>query len=80
MSTDFLVMDIEEDPHIPILLGRPFLVTIGAIIDVKKGNLTFKVGDEKIEFILSKFMKTQCIGDLCYQVNIIYKYVKEYAL
>ncbi|PNX64229.1 hypothetical protein L195_g062013, partial [Trifolium pratense] len=51
-------MDITEDACIPILLGRPFLATAGAIIDVKRGKLTLEVGEEKIEFILSKFMKT----------------------
>ncbi|XP_050877115.1 uncharacterized protein LOC127080869 [Lathyrus oleraceus] len=51
IPTDFVIMDIKEDSHIPIILGRPFLATVGAIIDVKKGNLTFEVGEEKVEFI-----------------------------
>lgn len=50
---DFIIMDIKEDSNIPIILGRPFLATAGAIIDVKKGKLTFEVGEEKVEFILS---------------------------
>ncbi|MCI52122.1 zinc knuckle family protein, partial [Trifolium medium] len=58
IPTDFVIMDIREDFDIPILLGRPFLATAGAIIDVKRGNLTFEVGDEKIEFMLSQFMKS----------------------
>src|SRR4051812_25798928 len=37
LTVDFLVMDIECDPSCPIILGRPFLRTIGAIIDMKKG-------------------------------------------
>ncbi|XP_050916592.1 uncharacterized protein LOC127131717 [Lathyrus oleraceus] len=41
IPTDFMIMDIKEDSHIPIILGRPFLATVGAIIDVKKGRLTF---------------------------------------
>ena len=41
IPTDFVVMDIKEDEEIPILLGRPFLSTAGAIINVKKGKLTF---------------------------------------
>ncbi|XP_058766602.1 uncharacterized protein LOC131640206 [Vicia villosa] len=53
IPTDFIIMDIQEDFNIPIILGRPFLATAGAIIDVKRGKLTFKVGEEKIEFILS---------------------------
>ncbi|XP_050893878.1 uncharacterized protein LOC127100667 [Lathyrus oleraceus] len=48
IPTDFVVMDIKKDDEIPILLGRPFLSTAGAIIDVKRGKLTFEVGDEKI--------------------------------
>ena len=32
---DFIILEIEEDRHIPIILGCPFLATVGAIIDVK---------------------------------------------
>ncbi|XP_058768318.1 uncharacterized protein LOC131642042 [Vicia villosa] len=75
--TDFVVMDIKEDDDIPILLGRPFLLTAGAIIDVKKGKLTFEVGDEKIEFILSKFLMAPVIGDACYAIDVIDECVNE---
>ena len=44
VPTDFVVMEIEEDNQVPILLGRPFLATAGAIIDVKHGKLEFNVG------------------------------------
>ncbi|KAI4299930.1 hypothetical protein L6164_033350 [Bauhinia variegata] len=40
---DFIVLDMEEDQEIPIILGRPFLATERALIDVQKGNLTFRV-------------------------------------
>ncbi|XP_050890728.1 uncharacterized protein LOC127096159 [Lathyrus oleraceus] len=53
IPTDFIIMDINEDSNIPIIFGRPFLATAGAIIDVNKGKLTFEVGEEKVEFILS---------------------------
>ena len=33
---DFVVIDIEEDKQVPLLLGRPFLATGVALIDVKK--------------------------------------------
>ena len=56
--TDFIIMDIKEDSNIPIILGRPFLATAGAIIDVKKGKLTFEVGEEKVEFILPNSSKS----------------------
>ena len=47
---DFIVLDMEEDKDIPIILGRPFLATGGAIIDVKHGKLTLQVDDEKVTF------------------------------
>ncbi|XP_058788304.1 uncharacterized protein LOC131662512 [Vicia villosa] len=42
IPTDFIIMDIQEDSSIAIILGRPFLETAGAIIDVKHGKLTFE--------------------------------------
>jgi hypothetical protein len=41
IPTDFIVIDIREDSKTPIILGRPSLATVGALIDVKKGKLTF---------------------------------------
>ena len=47
-------MKIEEDNQVPLLLGRPFLVTGAALIDVKKGKLTLRVGNEALQFNLDK--------------------------
>ncbi|XP_074314362.1 uncharacterized protein LOC141649575 [Silene latifolia] len=44
IPVDFIVLDIPEDTHTPIILGRPFLHTVGAIIDVGARTLTFMVG------------------------------------
>ena len=35
-------MDIECEPSCPIILGLPFLCTIGAVIDIKEGNIKFQ--------------------------------------
>ena len=37
-----LIMDIECEPSCPIILGRPFLRTVGAIIDTKEGTIKFQ--------------------------------------
>jgi hypothetical protein len=47
---DFLVMDVECNALCPIILGRPFLRTIGAIIDMKEGTI-------KYQFALNKGME-----------------------
>ena len=36
---DIVILEMEEDSQIPIILGRPFLATAGAIIDVKRGKI-----------------------------------------
>ena len=54
---DFMVIDIEEDKQVPLLLGKPFLATIAALIEVKKGELTLRVGDEVVHFNLNQFLK-----------------------
>ena len=51
---DFVVIKMEEDTQVPLLLGRPFLATGAALIDVQKGELTLRVGDEAIQFNLHK--------------------------
>ncbi|XP_021849286.2 uncharacterized protein [Spinacia oleracea] len=50
IPVDFVVLDIDEDVHVPIILGRPFLATMGAIIDVKQGKITLKVGENSLVF------------------------------
>ena len=54
---DFVVIDIEEDKKIPLLLGRPFLATGAALIDIKKGELTLRVGTEEEHFNLNQSSK-----------------------
>ena len=55
---DFVIFEMEEVLEIPILFRRPFLVTAGAIIDMKKGKITLEVNNECIEFDVFKMMKT----------------------
>ena len=51
---DFVVMKMEEDNQVPLLLGRPFLAIGAALIDVLKGELTLRVGNEAVHFNLDK--------------------------
>ena len=53
----FVVLDMEEDREAPIILGRPFLATGQALIDVKSGELTLIVGEDQVKFNLYKSME-----------------------
>ena len=43
---DFFILDIDKDIEIPLIIGRPFLTIIRAIIDVNDGRLVLKAKDE----------------------------------
>ncbi|GJT71272.1 reverse transcriptase domain-containing protein [Tanacetum coccineum] len=47
---DFVVVDYVVDPRVPLILGRPFLRTARALIDVYYEQLTLRVDDEAITF------------------------------
>nr|GEU88402.1 reverse transcriptase domain-containing protein [Tanacetum cinerariifolium] len=49
---NFVVVDFDADPRVPLILGRTFLKTEKALIDVFEGELTLCVGKEAITFNL----------------------------
>ncbi|GJW69220.1 reverse transcriptase domain-containing protein [Tanacetum coccineum] len=51
---DFVVVDYVVDPRVPLILGRPFLRTARALIDVYGEELTLRVSDEAITFKVGK--------------------------
>ncbi|GJW53710.1 reverse transcriptase domain-containing protein [Tanacetum coccineum] len=51
---DFVVVDFEPDPRVPLILGRCFLKTGRALIDVHKGELTLRIGSEAITYNLDQ--------------------------
>jgi len=80
IPADFVVVDIKEDPEIPILVGRSFLAIVGAVINVKYGKIVFHVGDEKVEFEIANLMKGPSIFDSCCMIDVIDHHVKECSL
>ena len=44
----FIVIDIDCSLSCPIILGRPFLRTIGVVIDMKEGNIRFHFSLRKV--------------------------------
>nr|GEW02733.1 reverse transcriptase domain-containing protein [Tanacetum cinerariifolium] len=51
---DFVVVDFDADPRVPLILRRSFLKTGRALIDVFEGELTLRVGKEAINFNLDQ--------------------------
>ncbi|XP_044470577.1 uncharacterized protein LOC123199614 [Mangifera indica] len=77
IPVDFVFLEMKEDIQVPLILGRPFLATTRAIIDIKNGKLTFEIGDEKVEFNVFRMSKQPNIVNSCCRVDIIDDCVKE---
>nr|GEW16444.1 reverse transcriptase domain-containing protein [Tanacetum cinerariifolium] len=51
---DFVVVDFEPDPRVPLILERCFLKTGRALIDVHKGELTLRIRNKAITYNLDQ--------------------------
>ncbi|GJS36421.1 reverse transcriptase domain-containing protein [Tanacetum coccineum] len=45
---DFVIVDYESDPRVPLILGRPFLRTARALIDVHEEEMILHDGNERL--------------------------------
>nr|GEW27162.1 reverse transcriptase domain-containing protein [Tanacetum cinerariifolium] len=45
---DFVIVDYESDPRVPLILGRPFLQTARALIDVHREEMILCDGHERL--------------------------------
>ncbi|XP_010497146.1 PREDICTED: uncharacterized protein LOC104774183, partial [Camelina sativa] len=63
IPTDFIVLKLDEESQEPILLGRPFLATAGAMINVKEGKIDLHMDDLILRFNLEKAAKKPTIDD-----------------
>ncbi|XP_022843229.1 uncharacterized protein LOC111366765 [Olea europaea var. sylvestris] len=68
---NFVVLDMEEDQEISLILGRPFLITGRALIDVQGGHLTLRVNQEEARFNIYQEMKYSNDTDTCHRIDFI---------
>ena len=65
---DFVVMNISKDTNIPVILGRPFMLTASCIVDMGKRKLELGFEDQKIDFDLFVENKPAPEHNVCLQV------------
>ena len=54
---DFVILDCEVDFEVPIILGRPFLATGRALVDMEKGQMKFWLNNEEVTFNICRSMR-----------------------
>nr|GEW34655.1 reverse transcriptase domain-containing protein [Tanacetum cinerariifolium] len=78
---DFIVVDFDTDPRVPLILRRSFLKTVRALIDVYGGELTLRVNDEAVTFNLDQTSRYSCKYDdiSVNRIDVIDVACEEYA-
>ncbi|GJW83585.1 reverse transcriptase domain-containing protein [Tanacetum coccineum] len=79
--TDFVVVDFEADPRVPLILGRSFLRTSHALIDVYGEEITLRVDNEAITFNLNQTTRYSSSYDdvSINRIDVIDEVCEEYA-
>ncbi|GKE54746.1 hypothetical protein Tco_1489902 [Tanacetum coccineum] len=69
---------MEEDSKVPLILGRPFLHTVDAVIRVKQKQLNLGVGTERIIFNIDSAMKhSYSNDDTSFSIDVIDEILEE---
>ncbi|GKF63492.1 reverse transcriptase domain-containing protein [Tanacetum coccineum] len=78
---DFVVVDFDADPRVPLILGRSFLKTGRALIDVYEGELTLRVRKEAVTFNLDQTSRYSSNYDdnLVNRIDVIEMACEEYS-
>ncbi|XP_050219718.1 uncharacterized protein LOC126670101 [Mercurialis annua] len=67
---DFVVLDSAVDKDCPMILGRPFLNTGRALVDVNARKITLRMNDESMVFDI-KHGKSKCEEEKCMKIDTI---------
>nr|GEW02157.1 reverse transcriptase domain-containing protein [Tanacetum cinerariifolium] len=78
---DFVVVDFEPDPRVPLILGRCFVKTDRALIDVHKGELTLRIRNEAITYNLDQTVRYSANYNqiTANKINVIKMACEEYS-
>nr|GFA85243.1 reverse transcriptase domain-containing protein [Tanacetum cinerariifolium] len=78
---DFVFVDFEPDPRVPLILGRCFLKTSRALIDVHKGELTLRIRNEAITYNLDQTFRYSANYDqmTANKINVTDEACEEYS-
>ncbi|GJT25533.1 DNA-directed DNA polymerase [Tanacetum coccineum] len=78
LPIDCVILDMPEDSRVPIILGRPFLATARAMIDVFNKKITLRVGDDEVIFDIDQSIKRPTTKDNeCYRIDDLDEMINE---
>ena len=77
-KTDLFMLDCEVSFEVPIILGKPFLASGKALVDMENGQMKFRLNNEEVNFNICRSMrqngKLQSVSAISYK-EIMKKYL-----
>ncbi|CAM8889794.1 unnamed protein product [Rhodiola kirilowii] len=70
IPVDFYVLEMDDEQEMPIILGRPFLNTVEAVIRCGEGSIELKIGNEKLKNFLKNAMRAPTSSFECNLLDI----------
>ncbi|XP_055961800.1 uncharacterized protein LOC126681357 [Mercurialis annua] len=74
---DFVILDYAVDKECPMILGRPFMNTGRALIDVHAGKLTLRIDEESVEFDMKRVMRNAIEEEDCMRIDLVDELVRD---
>ncbi|KAG7557017.1 Ribonuclease H domain [Arabidopsis suecica] len=70
VPNDFVVLEMDEEPKDLLILGRPFLASVGAVIDVKGGKINLNLGRHfKLQFDINNTLRRSTIEGKTFDIR-----------
>ncbi|KAG7552313.1 hypothetical protein ISN45_Aa06g029150 [Arabidopsis thaliana x Arabidopsis arenosa] len=70
LPTDFVVLEMDEESKDPLILGRPFLASVGAMIDVRNGKIDLNLGRHiKLQFDINNTPRRSAIEGKTFEIR-----------
>ena len=69
VPADFVVLELEEESKDPLILGRPFLCIVCAIIDVRQWKIDLLLGDIVLQFEMNELLKKPMLDGQTFGVD-----------
>lgn len=77
IQTDFIILKLDEEPENPIILGRPFLATAGAIVNVKEEKINLHLDDLFMKFNVNNIIKIPSISGQSFWLQAVEEVVSD---
>ena len=74
---DFVILDMAEDEEMSLILGRHFLATGRALINVEMGELMLRFHNEQVMFNIFEAMKHRDENPKCYRIDVVDEIVED---